>query len=69
MLTVRTLEELDGSEAKLVLMDLPPMDVDRVSHSVSKVEYPARPFHGIEATLFPTSSSRHASNHFGPPAD
>lgn len=27
----RTLEELDGSEAKLMLLDLPPMDVDRVS--------------------------------------
>jgi len=26
----RTLEELDGSEAKLLLLDLPPMDVDRV---------------------------------------
>ena len=26
----RTLEELDGSEAKLMLLDLPPMDVDRV---------------------------------------
>lgn len=27
----RTLEELDGSEAKMMLLDLPPMDVDRVS--------------------------------------
>ena len=26
----RTLEELDGSEAKLMLLNLPPMDVDRV---------------------------------------
>ena len=32
MLIVRTLEELDGAEARLVLLDLPPMDVDRVSH-------------------------------------
>jgi hypothetical protein len=31
----RTLEELDGSEARLVLLDLPPMDVDRVSPSPS----------------------------------
>jgi hypothetical protein len=27
----RTLEELDGSEAKLMLLDLPPFDIDRVS--------------------------------------
>jgi hypothetical protein len=32
VLIVRTLEELDGAEARLVLLDLPPMDVDRVSH-------------------------------------
>lgn len=32
LLIVRTLEELDGAEARLVLLDLPPMDVDRVSH-------------------------------------
>jgi hypothetical protein len=31
-LILRTLEELDGAEARLVLLDLPPMDVDRVSH-------------------------------------
>ena len=31
-LIIRTLEELDGAEARLVLLDLPPMDVDRVSH-------------------------------------
>ena len=30
-LMVRTLEELDGLEAKLMLLDLPPLDVDRVS--------------------------------------
>jgi hypothetical protein len=30
-LILRTLEELDGAEARLVLLDLPPMDVDRVS--------------------------------------
>jgi hypothetical protein len=30
-LIFRTLEELDGAEARLVLLDLPPMDVDRVS--------------------------------------
>jgi len=30
-LIIRTLEELDGAEARLVLLDLPPMDVDRVS--------------------------------------
>jgi hypothetical protein len=32
LLIIRTLEELDGAEARLVLLDLPPMDVDRVSH-------------------------------------
>ena len=32
LLIVRTLEELDGAEARLVLLDLPPMDVDRVSY-------------------------------------
>lgn len=31
MSDIRTLEELDGAEARLVLLDLPPMDVDRVS--------------------------------------
>ncbi|ODN82099.1 hypothetical protein, variant 3 [Cryptococcus amylolentus CBS 6039] len=29
-----TLEELDGSEARLVLLDLPPLDVDRVSRAL-----------------------------------
>lgn len=31
LMPCRTLEELDGSEAKLMLLDLPPLDVDRVS--------------------------------------
>jgi len=30
---IRTVEELDGAEARLVLLDLPPMDVDRVRPS------------------------------------
>ena len=33
----RTLEELDGSEAKLMLLDLPAMDVDRVRKESSLV--------------------------------
>ncbi len=37
----RTLEELDGSEAKLMLLDLPPMDVDRVSFDLSGTPYTA----------------------------
>jgi len=36
MLIIRTLEELDGAEARLVLLDLPPMDVDRVSRLSSR---------------------------------
>ncbi|RSH78096.1 uncharacterized protein EHS24_002552 [Apiotrichum porosum] len=36
-----TLEELDGSEAKLMLLDLPPMDVDRLLQDAAnlKVQY------------------------------
>ncbi|KAL1406996.1 hypothetical protein Q8F55_006409 [Vanrija albida] len=37
-----TLEELDGSEAKLMLLDLPPLDVDRLLHDAAnlKVAFP-----------------------------
>lgn len=35
----RTLEELDGSEAKLMLLDLPPMDVDRVRRECPATHY------------------------------
>lgn len=31
----RTLEELDSSEAKLMLLDLPPLDIDRVRDFLS----------------------------------
>lgn len=36
-----TLEELDGSEAKLMLLDLPPLDVDRLLQDAAnlKVNY------------------------------
>lgn len=38
----RTLEELDGSEAKLMLLDLPPLDVDRLLQDAAnlKVQFP-----------------------------
>lgn len=35
---IRTLEELDGSEAKLMLLDLPPLDVDRLLQDAANLK-------------------------------